>query len=174
MKVRNGFVSNSSSSSFLVLLNDSNRHLAKYDYEITEREQFIVANTESKRTKDQDKERESELIKEGYMFEEFKKMYGDVKMKVFSRKKALPKTNEIGLDLDTSICFGNDLLKYLEILSSGVSNTTFYRGLMTEIKQVVEEHGLNNLLFFREYGNVELPKELQKLKFQAIWSRDVA
>ena len=32
MKTRNGFVSNSSSSSFIVLLNDSNRHLANYDY----------------------------------------------------------------------------------------------------------------------------------------------
>ena len=38
MKIRNGFVANSSSSTFLIALNVANRHLANYNWLITEEE----------------------------------------------------------------------------------------------------------------------------------------
>jgi len=166
MKTRSGFVSNSSSSSFIILLDDSNRHLANYDY--------VIKNTEY--IFNDDPKVEKRLLDNGYKLKiEFfnKRIY-----KHFIKNTPILKTTGCDLGRDTSICFGEDLLEYINFLrneSTGDEFNEHLNDLATEIQNIIDKYGLENVLFFRDSDEDmggELPSELKELESSAIWTQE--
>ena len=162
MKTRGGFVSNSSSSSFIVLLNDSNKHLANYDY--------LVKNTEY--NFNDDPAQEKRFLLAGYKLET--KTFNGRVYKHFIKNKPILKTTECDLSRNTSICFGKDLLDYITFLRDESTRYDFsehLNDLATEIQNIVDKYGLDNILFFRDSDEDmggELPPELKELESSAI------
>lgn len=135
MKIRQGFVSNSSSSSFICVLNDSNRHLASYRYK---GEENIF----------------------GYYHNYFDKINN---------------TLDTGLGRSTSICFGEDLLEYIKELDAYEYKEGTIENLSNALKQAIQDHGLENILFLRESDEGSggfLPPELSTLTKQAIYEAE--
>ena len=144
MKIRNGFVANSSSSTFLIALNVANRHLANYNWLITEEE------TERHDTKTVWLDDEGKYKDVGTA--EYLKIEGFIKIgrrydyDIWERTRPIYNTLETGLGRATSICFGQDLLKYIDLLKE--DNWT--PNLLTAIENAIAKYGLNNVLLLRE------------------------
>ena len=91
MKIRTGFVSNSSSSSFIVVLNDSNRHLANYNHMVEDIEYVFINTANKKYYEDQEKQ----LLSNGYKYKETVSYGGISKSKHYVRLHKIYKTNEV-------------------------------------------------------------------------------
>jgi hypothetical protein len=166
MKIRNGFVSNSSSTSFLIVLDDKTRKLAHYNY-ITREEDVVFDNDP--------KEKENYLLENGFKFIG-KGGYGKLSYKKYATESPIAKTNETELSRVTSICFGKELQNYIEYVMQKVEEQpeifTDLKEMIDSLVKVIYEYGLDNVLFFRssdENMGGSLPDELIKLESKAVW-----
>lgn len=178
MKIRTGFVSNSSSSSFICILDDSNRNLANYVWKITE-EEYVYSKDDLKRDKlywdDNGNLAEMNyaewLAESGYEYLG-KSDFGSI---IYSRKGNIYKTTDSGLGRNTSICFGEDLLEYINELDNFEYKAGTIEDLSNSLKKAIADYGLNNVLFLRESDEGSggfLPIELQELTKQAFYEAE--
>lgn len=175
MKIRFGFVSNSSSSSFIVVLNDTNRHLANYNYMVKEREVIFERDNNAG---DFEAQKEAQLLNDGWVFEKHS-FFGRTKIKNYIKDIPIGKTNELDLGRYTSICFGNDLIKYIKFLRKKATcdgdSFEYLGNLANDIQDIISEYGLDNILFFRdsdENMGGQLPEELKALENTAVWAQE--
>ena len=87
------------------------------------------------------------------------------------------KTNETGLSRCTSICFSKELLEHIEFLLEESKEEYFeeLRDFANKLQEIVNQYGLNNVLFFRDSDEDmggQLPEELKKLEETAIWTQE--
>ena len=168
MKVRHGFVSNSSSSSFLIVLDESNRHLAHYNHLITEEETawdetktIYVDDDWSKPPKEID-------TAEYFIGAGFTKVGKRYDREIWERTRPISNTVDTGVGRATSICFGEELKKYVEVLKED----NYTPALLDAIENAIKEHGAENVMLLRESDEGmggSLPKELRALTKKAIY-----
>ena len=145
MKTRTGFVSNSSSTSFIVVLDHLNQHFKTYDWMVTETETSSKEQTNKRGVWDgttyKSVDEETYLKELGFVVK--REEWG---FKIWERTIPILSTLETNGGRTTSICFGKDLLDYIEelSLSDGVCS------LSIALEKAIAEHGLENVLFMRE------------------------
>lgn len=168
MKVRHGFVSNSSSSSFLVVLDETNRHMANYDWIITEEvtawndTKIIWCDEPDAVSPSKEVDTEEYLISQG-----FTKAGRRYDRDRYERTRKISNTVDTGLGRATSICFGEDLVKYAELLRED----GYTPDLLEAIMATIEKYGVANVMLLRESdeeGDGSLPKELLDLTNKAV------
>lgn len=167
MKIRDGFVSNSSSSSFLILLSDQTKHLAHYNWNVTEEE--YVFESEKDGTYDEwDGDKWVEYpSKTAYLESEGYNYYNDSDhgSKVYCRDQSIYKLTEVGLGRSTAMGFGDQLEEYAqELLDNDWSSTCLELG--AKLVEYIHKYGKDNLMFLRESDEGMggyLPSELSKL-----------
>ena len=165
MKIRHGFVSNSSSSSFLVVLDESNRNLANYNWLITEEE---VAWQDTTLVDDDDDLPYREVDTAEYLIGQgFTKVGNQYDHDIWERTRPISNTIDTELGRETSICFGEDLTKYVSLLKED----NYTPELTAAIEAAIKEHGVENVMLLRESDEGMgggLPKELRDLAKKAI------
>ena len=152
MKYRTGFVSNSSSTCFLVNMTDRDKSLLREDY--------LVVDTEYVYVEDQfvDTRRIGQLESDGYKLTA--SQHGWL---TFSREMNILKPWQGGRS--TAMAFGIDLIAYVRILKSEYPE--YYENLIDGIQYMIDRYGADNVLFLRQsdesMGGI-LPAELAGLK----------
>jgi hypothetical protein len=168
MKIRTGFVSNSSSSSFIIVLNDENRKYANYEQMVYDYDIVVMSGD-----KKVDEKKAKQLLAMGYEVDkdESKTAFGYISYK---KGHKIYKTTDCDLSRDTSICFGDDFAKYIEMLEEQCENDE-QGNIVDDLKSIGYEYGTNNLMFIRssdENMGGKLPDELSKLYKNNIWEME--
>jgi len=162
MKIRNGFVSNSSSSSFLILITPENKHLIHYNHNLIEQD-FIFDKDAYELVYDSQKCEYVEvksidrLKNKGYKFVK-EEMNCFIYERTIKIKKATTNTRS------TCMAFGNKLKKYInEVNSSEYKQESF--------NDIIQQYKIDNLLYLRESdegSGGSLTPELKELTKDAL------
>jgi hypothetical protein len=85
----------------------------------------------------------------------------------WERTRSISNTIDTGLGRETSICFGEDLTKYVAMLKED----NYTPDLTNAIEAAIKEHGVENVMLLRESDEGmggRLPEELRDLAKKAI------
>jgi len=182
MKTRQGFVSNSSSSSFIIILDDKTRHLAHYDWKVT-LEEHCGSNLENtiwdsktgnflslKRIFERD-EYQRDLEAEEKLHREwpYSKERGYQVWISHSNIYRIPE--DTGLGRYTGISLGKDLLAHIE----GLKQYNHHINTANKIEELIAKHGIDNIILLRQSDESmggDLPKELEELCKTAVYEEE--
>jgi len=177
MKIRQGFISNSSSSSFVVKIDENNKHLFHYDWQVRKEEILHGEDDQSFDFKNDCFRDSKDILEEqGFAFdkEATEEYLGErpspwrKNNKVYSKVDSIEKINGNDLGRYTGIAIGEDILDF-------INAETIKKWCSEEIKPIqslIEEYGINNLVLLRESDEGYcgyLPKELSELVKTALY-----
>lgn len=174
MKIRNGFVSNSSSSSFVVKIDEENKHLFHYDWKVKKEEILHGEDDETYIWKKEDLLRVNKkkwLEENNYNLDREETGFWckyNPENKVYSKVDAIEKITGYNLGRYTGIAIGKDILDFLNRLKED----DWSIDEVTKIESLIKEHGIDNLALLRESDEGYcgyLPKELSELAKEALY-----
>lgn len=182
MKIRLGFVSNSSSSSFLCILKD--KSILNKQWIVREHE-YVYPNDYKYSYNDwvdgelvEYKNKEDFLLQTGYIYERDEELYSGESAKVYYQEFPMLNAADTGLSRCTAFAYGQSLLDFLKELKEKEDdyNIEFNTGFVSSVEQAIEKYGLENLIFLRESDEEmggSLPEELKEVTndfiFQMEW-----
>lgn len=146
MKTRNGFVTNSSSTCYIL---DKREPGLKEAFESTRKttdSETVFGENDTYFDYDSHKfeSKEKMLIEEGYTISETEDFNGTV-WKIYTKEIDLMNALDVGLGRSTSFCEGADLLALVKS-----EDYEYGQGLEGWIREWIERLGIENVLFIRE------------------------